>query len=58
MMAVLRTRTVEIQVHDCQCDVCGREWTTKGPELPRRCVNHACRSMQWNRPRGRPRKSR
>lgn len=30
-----------------KCRVCGHEWFPNSARLPRRCPNHACRSMLW-----------
>jgi hypothetical protein len=32
----------------CQCEWCGHLWYTQEDSLPRRCVNHGCRSVLWN----------
>ena len=66
-MAIMAAEEITIKVWRCRCEQCGRTWTTTGPDLPRRCPNHDCRSTIWNAPkmpekkrpgwpRGRPRK--
>lgn len=31
-----------------QCKRCGREWVPRKQEWPKRCPNHACRSVYWD----------
>jgi len=50
-MAGVSTKRIKIEVYQCRCEQCGHQWTTKGLSLPRRCPNHACRSVLWNVPR-------
>jgi predicted Zn-ribbon and HTH transcriptional regulator len=47
-MTGMSTKRIKIEVYQCRCVQCGHEWTTKELSLPRRCPNHACRSVLWN----------